>query len=83
LHPLENKEKDDALKNLLRDIMKATPIYFPDYVVQHFPKILYNFFTAPEQAQIKSERIYIDSSFIEYKSALKKKVDEDYIRFVG
>ena len=80
---MENKDKDDALKSLLRDIMKMTPIHFPDYVVQHFPKVLNDFFTSPEQIQIKSERIYIDSSSIEYKIALKKKVDEDYARFIG
>ena len=81
LHPLENKDKDDAIRNLLRDVMKMTPIYFPDYVIQHFPKVVQDFFIQ-EQTQIRSERIYVDSSFVEYKNALRKKVEEDYIAFL-
>ena len=82
LSPLDNKDKEDALKNIFRDIMKITPIYFPDYMIQHFPKVMHDFF-ANEQVQIRNERIYIDSSFITYKNELKKKVDDDYKSFLG
>ncbi len=81
MHPLENKDKDDALKSLLREIMKVTPIYFPDYVVEYFPKVLKDFFLQ-EQTQLRNERMYIDSSFVEYKNALRNKVNEDYSRFI-
>lgn len=43
LSPLENKEKDDALRSLLRDIMKSTPVYFHAYVLETFPKVSSHF----------------------------------------
>ena len=81
LHPLENKDKDDALKNLLNEIMKITPLYFPDQVIESFPKVLSEFFMK-EQINVKIERFYLDSSNVQYKNLLKNKVDEDYARFL-
>jgi hypothetical protein len=81
LHPLDNKDKDETLKNLLREIIKTTPLYFPDHVINCFPKVLYEFF-AVEQQQLKNERIYVDSSNKHYKMLLKKKIDEDYMKFL-
>jgi hypothetical protein len=82
LFPLENKEKDDALKSLLREIMKTTPIYFHSYVTDSFPKVIQDFFVK-EQLQTKQETLYADSSNKNYKIYLKKKVEEDYKRFLG
>ena len=81
LHPLENKDKDDVLKNLLREILKTTPLYFADHVIDTFPKVLNDFFLV-EQQQLKQERIYVDSSNESYKKLLKKKVDDDYVKFM-
>ena len=82
LHPLENKEKDESLRNLIKEIMRTTPIYFPDYIVDQFPKLLADFFSR-EQQQLRNEPIYIDPSNRQYKVVLKKKVEEDYARFLG
>jgi hypothetical protein len=75
LYPLENKDKDDPIRAILRDIVKTTPIYFHDYVLQYFPKLIQEFF-AKEQQHLG------DSSIKQYKAALKNKVDEDYKRFL-
>ncbi|CAF0729586.1 unnamed protein product [Brachionus calyciflorus] len=81
LFPFENKEKDDALRSLLRDIMQKTPIYFHDYTLEYFPKVIQDFFRK-EQQQLRPELFYTDSSNRQYKLALKKKVDEDLTRFL-
>lgn len=81
LHPLENKDKDDALKTLLNEIMKNTPLYFPDHIVESFPKVLSDFFKK-DQINLKNERFYLDSSNNQYKGLLSSKVDEDYKRFI-
>jgi hypothetical protein len=75
LYPLENKDKDDPIRAILREIVKTTPVYFHDYVLQYFPKLVQEFF-AKEQQHMG------DSSIKQYKSALKMKVDEDYKRFL-
>jgi hypothetical protein len=79
---MENKERDESLRYLLREIVKTTPIYFHDYVLNHFPKLIQEFFLK-EQVQLRQELIYTDSSNKTYKLYLKKKVDEDYKRFLG
>ena len=56
--------------------MKTTPIYFHDYVLQHFPKIIQDYF-------IKEQQHLGDSSNVQYKIALKMKVEEDWKRFLG
>ncbi len=81
LHPLENKDKDDALKTLLNEIMKNTPLFFPDHVIQKFPKVLNDFFLK-DQIAVKTEKFYLDSSNIQYKQMLKSRVEEDYMRLL-
>ena len=61
--------------------MKVTPVYFPDHMIQNFPKVLNDYFTK-DQIQMKNERFYLDSSNMQYKSMLKQKVNEDYARFL-
>lgn len=78
---MENKEKDEPLRSLLREIMQKTPIYFHDYVLEFFPKIIQDFFVK-EQQQMRPDTFYTDSSNKQYKLALKKKVDEDFSRFL-
>ena len=82
MHPLENKEKDDALRNLIKEIMRITPIYFPDYITEQFPKLLAEFFSR-EQQQLRNDPFYLDPSNKQYKNLLKNKVQEDYTRFLG
>lgn len=82
---MDNKDKEDILRTLLRDIIQKTPIYFHDYALEHFPKVIQEFFLK-EQQQTRPETFrveYADSSNKQYKIALKKKVDEDYKRFLG
>jgi len=81
LFPLENKEKDDALRSLLREIMKTTPIYFHSYAIDSFPKVIQDFFIK-EQSQTNKETYHVDSSNKNYKLVLKKKVEDDYKRFL-
>ncbi len=81
LHPLENKDKDDALKTLLNEIMKNTPLFFPDHVLERFPKVLSDFFLK-DQIAMKTERFYLDSSNIQYKQMLKSRVEDDYLRLL-
>lgn len=62
--------------------MKTTPIYFHDYVIEYFPKVMQDFFQK-EQQQVKQDTLYTDSSNKQYKMALKKRVEDDYKRFLG
>ena len=65
------------IKNLLRDIVQKTPLFFHDHTLEHFPKVMQDFFNRDNQ----KEPFYTDASNNQYKIALKKKVDED-INFV-
>jgi mediator of RNA polymerase II transcription subunit 23 len=76
----ENKEKEDAIKSTLKQIFDTTPIYFHEHVIEHFPKVLQQFIVA-EQSKKLSEKINIDSSNKQYKSNLKKLVENDYKLF--
>jgi hypothetical protein len=80
-NPLDNKEKEENFKGLFREIIQKTPIYFQDYALEHFPRVIQEFFHK-EQQQVRVETIYADPSNKQYKLALKKKVDEDYRRFL-
>ena len=61
--------------------MKATPIHFHEHIVEHFPKVLQDFFN--REQQLRNEHFYVDSSNKQYKLYLKRRVDEDYKRFLG
>ncbi len=80
MQPLENKDKDDSLRNLLREIMKTTPIYFHQHVIDYFPPVIKEFFEKEQQP--KPETIYADSSNKKYQFFLKQKVEEDYKKFL-
>lgn len=69
------------LKSLLKDIYQKTPIFFHEYTLEHFPRVMQDFFK--REQQIRPELIYTDSSNRQYKIALKNKVDEDVARFLG
>jgi hypothetical protein len=56
-----------------------TPIYFHDYTVKYFPKIMQDFFTKEQQQQ----NCPGDASNRQIKMALKHKVDDDWKRFLG
>jgi mediator of RNA polymerase II transcription subunit 23 len=76
----ENKEKDDSLRTLLSEIMKITPIYFPDYMIAYFPKVIQQFFINEQNKM--NPNILVDSSNRSYKIALKKRVEDDYKQFL-
>ena len=61
--------------------MKNTPLYFPDHMVEAFPKVLSDFFLK-DQLAFKTERFWLNSSNIQYKQLLKQRVEEDYVRFL-
>jgi hypothetical protein len=79
MHPLENKDKEDPVRSTLREIMKTTQVYFHDYVLQYFPRVLQEFFVKEQQQQ---HHIGDSSSNKQYKTQLRMKVDEDYKRFL-
>ena len=88
LHPqFENKDKDDAIRATLKQIYEMTPIYFPDYVLEYFPKVMQQFIVSEQSKKpnerVANERMLIDSSNKQYKLWLKKRVDDDYQRFFG
>lgn len=78
-----DKDKEENFRGLLRDIFQKTPIYIHDYVSEHFPKIIQEWYAKELPQERRVDTIYTDSSNKQYKMALKKKVDEDYRRFLG
>lgn len=69
------------LKNLLKDIVQKTPIFFHEYTLQYFPRVIQDFLK--REQQMRPDLFYTDSSNRQYKMALKNKIDEDVARFLG
>ena len=75
------------IRALLKQIYETTPIHFPDYVLEYFPKVMQQFIVFEQSKKpnerVSNERMSLDSSYKPYKLWLKKRVDDDYQRFYG
>lgn len=76
-YPLDNKDREEPVRVVLREVSKATPIHFHDHVLQYFPKFMQDFLQKEQQ-----QHMIGDSSNKQYKAALSRKVEEDYKKFL-